>query len=216
MSKKYELIIFDCDGTLVDSEPITCGLITQMIQERGIEISMEKCLHLFAGKTIGHILHFIESNDVAVNHAAFESEYRSRCDHLFKTELKAVSGVHELLNTIDIPICVASNGPRIKMKTTLPATGLDGYFHEDNIFSAYDIDAWKPKPDLFLHVANSMNVEYEKCLIIEDTWSGVMGAINAQIDVWAYNPHYDRRLFLNKVSNFNRMSLIGQNLKYYI
>ena len=216
MRKKYELIIFDCDGTLVDSEQITNSLIALMIKERGMEISQEECLHLFAGKTIRHITEYIDSNGVSIDHHQFEVEYRHRCDALFKRDLKPINGVHNLLESLDIPFCVASNGPIVKMNTTLPATGLSKYFNEKNIFSAYEIDSWKPDPELFLHAASEMGVDQNSCLVIEDTWSGVMGAINAGIDVWAFNPDMDRRLYLGGIPNFYDMSFIRQNLKYYI
>lgn len=214
--KKYELIIFDCDGTLVDSEPLTNRLIATLINERGIEISTEECLERFAGKTIGHITSFIEEHTPDHDAHSFEVEYRSRCQTIFEEELKPVEGVEELLDALTVPYCVASNGPMEKMAVTLPSSGLDKYFTKTNTFSAYQVGAWKPKPDLFLHAAKMMNVDPSKSLVIEDTWSGIMGAVNGGIDVWAYNPHLDPRVLLDRVPNFLKMSLLRQNLKAYI
>ncbi len=214
--KSYELIIFDCDGTLVDSEPLTNGLISDLINERGIEMTKARSLDLFAGKTIVHINDFIREYRSDHDDVAFEEEYRERCLEKFNAELEAIDGVKELLESLTVPFCVASNGPKVKMATTLPASGLDQYFDEKNTFSAYDINKWKPEPDLFRYAAKQMGVDYSKALVIEDTWSGVMGAINGQIDVWAYNAHLDPRVFLSGVPNFKTMSALHNNLVQYI
>jgi len=212
MRKRYDLIIFDCDGTLVDSEPVTNGLIAEMIKERGIEITKEECLDRFAGKSLMDIIYFIREKKVHEDEVTFETEYRQRCDEIFKRDLKPIPGVPDLLASLTIPFCVASNGPKVKMDVTLPATELDHFFTEERIFSAYDIQAWKPKPDLFLHAASQMGVPPDRCLVIEDTWSGIMGAINAEIDVWAYNPHLDKRLYQNGVPSFTEMNTIAERL----
>lgn len=206
MKQRYELIIFDCDGTLVDSEKLTNRLIATMINEIGIPVDTESCLDLFAGKTISHITSYIKEQGVTINDQEFESSYRSRCTDLFHGELQAIPGVEELLMSLKVPYCIASNGPKKKMNVTLPASGLDKYFTEETVFSAYDIKKWKPEPTLFLHAAKQMNVHASKCLVIEDTWSGVMGAVNAKIDVLAYNPHRDARMYLDGVPNYCKMT----------
>lgn len=214
--KKYELIIFDCDGTLVDSEPLTNRLIATLINERGIDITTTECLDRFAGKTIGHITSFIAEHISDHDEKSFEVEYRARCKTIFEEELQPIEGVEDLLEALTVPFCVASNGPLEKMAITLPASGLDKYFKETNTFSAYQVEAWKPKPDLFLHAAREMNVDPSKALVIEDTWSGVMGAVNGSIDVWVYNAHLDNRVFIDQIPNFFNMSSLRQNLMAYI
>lgn len=214
--KKYELIIFDCDGTLVDSESLTNRLIAIMINERGIDITSEECLELFVGKTIGHITSFIAEHIPDHDEQGFEVEYRARCKTIFEEELLPIDGVEDLLEALTVPFCVASNGPLEKMAITLPASGLDKYFKTSNTFSAYQVEAWKPKPDLFLHAAREMNADPSKALVIEDTWSGVMGAVNGGIDVWGYNAHLDNRVFIDQIPNFFNMSSLRQNLMAYI
>jgi len=215
-SKKYELIIFDCDGTLVDSEPLTNRLIADMITEMGIPMDQNESLRLFAGKTLKHITSFIASSGVHIDDQKFEDEYRHRCLGLFNEELEAIPGVQSLINQLNIPFCVASNGPKKKMDVTLPAAGLEKYFPPERIFSAYDINHWKPDPELFLHAAECMNVSPSKCLVIEDTWSGLMGAVNGGIDVLGYNPHGDKRMFVNNVPNYKSMFEIQSYLSKQI
>lgn len=212
MNEAYELVIFDCDGTLVDSEGLTNRLIADMINELELVISPEQCLDLFAGKTIGHITKYIRERGIEINDTDFEASYRERCYSLFNSELKPILGVEEVIQSLTVPCCVASNAPHKKMDITLPASGLEKYFSRDRIFSAYDVQKWKPEPALFLHAAKQMNVHPSKCIVIEDTWSGVMGAVNANIHVLAYNPHFDTRLYLNGVSNFGNMQGIQSYL----
>lgn len=203
-SKEYQLIIFDCDGTLVDSEPLTNRVISELMKDYGIHLTPVECHDRFAGKNIMVITDFISQTKSDLDVVLFEEKYRQRSKEIFNDELQSIPGAKELISDLDIPFCVASNGPKKKMKITLPAVGLDQFFTESNTFSAYDIKAWKPKPDLFLHACEEMNTHPSKALVIEDTWSGVMGAINANIDVWAYNPHGDKRLYLDQVPNFTK------------
>lgn len=214
--KKYELVIFDCDGTLVDSESVTCRVIEELINEIGISISYDECFNQFTGKTLRHITDFIKQTHPKTDETVFESEYRDRCKKKFREELEPVEGVVSLLENLSLPFCVASNGPRIKMEQTLPAAGLDHFFPANHVFSAYDIQSWKPQPDLFLHAAEQMNISPSKALVIEDTWSGVMGAVNGDIDVWAYNVHLDSRVFINGVPNFSSMYALATELQKHI
>ena len=209
-AKPYDLIIFDCDGTLVDSEPVTNSLVAKMIGEYGISISAEECLEKFAGKTIMDIIGFIQAIDPTMDPLVFEKDYRQRSIISFQEHLQPIPGAKEFISTLNIPYCVASNGPKVKMEVTLPATGLHSFFTNENVFSAYDIQAWKPEPDLFIHAAEKMNVDRKKALVIEDTWSGVTAAIRAGIDVWALNPHMDQRLYLTGIPNFSSMRSIQQ------
>ena len=96
--------------------------------------------------------------------------------------------VADFIKTLNIPICIASNGPQIKMETTLQVTGLDKYFDKGNTFSAYDINKFKPKPDLFLYACDQMKGLASKTLVIEDTMVGAIAAKAAGMDVLIYEP----------------------------
>ena len=211
----YELVIFDCDGTLVDSEPVTMRLIIQMMSEKGINLSFNEAMEIFAGKNMMAITSYMSGIIGSFDHGEFEEDYRSRCIDAFNAELKAVEGAETLITNLKIPYCIASNGPKRKMDLTLKVTGLIKYFEEEAIFSAYDIQKWKPEPDLYLHAASRMSVVAHKAIVIEDTLPGLMGAINAGIQAIAYNPEQKRDLYLDSVPNFSSMDDILDYLKTF-
>ncbi len=211
--KNYQLIIFDCDGTLVDSEKIACTLIASMLTEIGIPCTPEESSDLFLGTKFSDIRNHIIKHNGELPSFDFEAEYRKRSQVLFETELKPIEGVVEILEQIQIPSCVASNAPHVKMDISIPTCKLDRYFSKDRIFSAYDVQKWKPEPDLFMYACNKMGVDYQHALVIEDSFSGVMGAINANIDVLAYNPHQNKAILDLDVPNFSRMADISTELR---
>jgi len=183
---KYDLIIFDCDGTLVDSEELSNHLIATMLREIGITISDQESVNLFKGKSFADIENYISQN---LDHSLefnFQESFRQRSKILFEAELEAIEGAESFIKSLNIPICVASNGPQIKMQTTLAVTGLDKYFAPPTIFSAYDIQIWKPEPDLFLEASKAMGSTPEKTLVIEDTVVGGQAAKNAGMNFLIY------------------------------
>ena len=130
--------------------------------------------------------------DIAARYGAtleddFEPQYRRHVEKLYEAELVANPGVKDLLSGLDIPRCVASSAPRTKIERALEITELDEYF-EANIFSAYEVGAWKPEPDLFLHAAAAMNVAPQECAVVEDSEVGVQAGIAAGMQVFYYQP----------------------------
>jgi HAD superfamily hydrolase (TIGR01509 family) len=182
---RYALVIFDCDGTLVDSERLSNALVTNMMRELGISIDEERCLQLFKGTHFGKILQYVEDNAAVLPEFDFESEFRKRCKIAFESSLMEVKGASQFIRDLNIPYCVASNGPRIKMETSLGVTGLKELIPEAHIFSAYDIGIFKPEPDLFRHAADYFGVVHTQALVIEDTLPGIEAAYSAGMDVWA-------------------------------
>ena len=181
-------ILFDSDGTLVDSEPLGHKCMHQQLAKYGYEVSQQKMEDEYRGWKLNTIL-----DDISKNFDQFElpddfiPEYRAALDVIFENELKAMPGVEDAIKQIDLPICVASSGPIAKIETALRVTGLKKYFGE-NLFSAYVIKAWKPDPKLFLVAAETMGFKSEECLVIEDSEVGVQAALAAGMNAIHYNP----------------------------
>ncbi len=182
---KYKCIIFDCDGVLVDSEEISGKILLEMANSLGAEIDMEYAEINFTGKSLESVFLHIEQltgKKISQNH---ERDYRDRTFKAFKAELKPIKGIHNLLNEISIPYCVASNGPIDKMRLNLSITNLLDKF-ENSMFSAYTINRWKPDPALFLHAAKTMGFAASDCVVIEDSIAGIIAARRGGFDVLGY------------------------------
>jgi HAD superfamily hydrolase (TIGR01509 family) len=180
-----ELVIFDCDGVLVDSEGIGNAVLAQAATREGAEISAEEALHLFRGLKMAECVVEIERRSGRRVRDDFVADLRRAMAVAFETELRAVAGIREALAAITLPVCVASNGPMSKMTHTLGLTGLLDHF-EGRIFSAYDVGAWKPDPGLFLHAARSFGAEPSRCVVVEDSLSGIRAANAAGMRVLGY------------------------------
>ncbi|MDX9858929.1 MAG: HAD family hydrolase [candidate division Zixibacteria bacterium] len=181
----WSLIIFDCDGVLVDSEPITNRIFRRMLNEIGLEISLEETMSVFLGRTMDDCVGIIEDR---LGHAVpdnFIEQYHRRIIPAFERELKAVPGVETVLDAIPGPTCVASSGAHEKMRATLGVTGLLSRF-EGRLFSATEVPRGKPFPDLFLHAAKTFGAEPSRCAVIEDSVPGVQAGRAAGMHVFGY------------------------------
>ncbi|WP_333004966.1 HAD-IA family hydrolase [Vibrio coralliilyticus] len=180
-------IIFDCDGTLVDSEYLCNSAMEGELKAIGLSLSAEYLVSRFRGMKLDTILSMIEQEYLVTLPPDFVDKYRQRVNDLFLSDLQPCSGVHTALGEIDLPMCVASSGPTQKIENALSITQLAKYF-ERNIFSAYDIGKWKPEPDLFLHAADSMGFEPTNCAVVEDSLVGIEAAISAGMLPILYDP----------------------------
>lgn len=185
MENQNKLIIFDCDGVLVDSEPLSNQTIAEQMQELGIEMTPEEAIHLFAGTSLKNVSNHIKTITGKDAPSNLEEVYRLRSYELFRKELQAVPGIKSLLEQIPNKKCVASNGPMEKMILNLQLTQLHHFF-EKNLFSAYDVGYWKPDPHLFLHAAKSMGFEAGDCIVIEDSHHGIQAAKSAGMQVYGF------------------------------
>ncbi len=185
---KYELIIFDCDGVLVDSEAIVNRIIYQQARELGASLTFEEAEDRFLGGNLNMVIAYIEQEIGRPVPDDFVSVFRKRSFDAFETEVQAVKGVEAVIQQLTKPYCVGSNGPRNKIELTLGLTGLLPYF-KGKIYSAYDVGKWKPDPTLYLTVAETMGVAPHQCVVIEDSKFGVQAAQKAGMDVFGYAPH---------------------------
>jgi len=216
---KYQCIIFDCDGVLVDSEEISNTILIHMANEIGAEITMEYALENFAGKSLTASFEHIEKLIQKSLPNTFEKEYRRRTFSAFKTDLKPIDGVHHLLDNISIPFCVASSGPVEKIKLNLTTTNLIEKF-ENRIFSSYEIGSWKPNPEIFLYAAKKMGFEPHQCVVIEDSLAGIKAGIKGGFKVFGFANDTNKTKFKKEgVDVFFNMSelfelLFFRKLKY--
>lgn len=181
---KYKCIIFDCDGVLVDSEAISTQVMVDLLKTVNYHIDIETAIDLFTGLALKDNFAFVEKELGRKLPDNFEATYRKLSFEAFQRDLQPIKGVHDLLDKLTIPYCVASSGPTNKIKLNLKTTNLSHYFN-DNIFSCYEINSWKPEPDIFLHAANMMGFKPEECVVIEDSLPGVTAAKAGGFEVYA-------------------------------
>lgn len=178
-------VIFDCDGVLVDSEMIGNRVLLSMAREHGLEITLEEWIKKFKGRSLSDCFLQIEKAISKKLPEHFEKEYRRQSFEAFKKEIRPVEGAREFIESLNVPFCVASSGPQAKIRLNLTATGLIDLF-ENNIFSCYDINSWKPEPDIYLHAAKEMGFKVEECIVIEDSRPGVIAAKTGGFKVYGY------------------------------
>lgn len=181
----FDLVIFDCDGVLVDSEPLANQVYVQMLAEYGYEVDSEEYLHKYSGAAI---VHRLESTSKQLNWTPpsdFYPLFNSRLSVLSEKELKPVPGIHELLDSLSAPVCIASNGSRKEVVLRLKIAELAKHFGE-NIFSGMEVPNPKPAPDVYLAAAKSFDVTPDRCVVIEDSILGVTAGIRAGMTVYGY------------------------------
>ncbi len=187
MREKIECIIFDCDGTLVDSE-LLCNLALEIkLKDYGVETSAQIMMGKYRGGKLADILDSIQKEYNIILDDNFVKEYRSLTESLFEKELKPCKGVVNALETLNIPICVASSGPLKKIRQALSITDIEKYFR-NNIYSSYEIKSWKPDPEIFLHAAKSMGFKPYECLVVEDSAKGLEAGLAAGMKTVLFEP----------------------------
>ena len=149
---KYKLVIFDCDGVLVDSEMISAKVIADVIRPLGVNMTTEEAFKEFVGGSLAKTIEYVEEKIGRQGSFDIENEYRKRTFDAYRKQMKPVSGIVEILENLSVQKCVASNGPKNKIELNLEVAGLNIYFRRSEIFSAYDIQVWKPAPDLYLNI----------------------------------------------------------------
>ena len=185
MGTGWELVIFDCDGVLVDSEPIANRVFSQMLGEVGLPMDYDETVRTFVGRSAATCVQMVEARIGRPVPEGWVDAWRQRTFDAFSRELEAVEGVEAVLDRLAAPYCVASSGEPAKMRFTLGMTGLLPRF-EGRMFSAVEVPRGKPAPDLFLHAARRMRASPERCAVIEDSAVGVRAGVAAGMTVLGY------------------------------
>ncbi|GCD44756.1 HAD family hydrolase [Streptomyces paromomycinus] len=186
---RYDLIIFDNDGVLVDSEPLSNTVLSAYLTELGHPTSYEESIRDYMGAAVHRVHDLVKERTGQLLPEDFETTLHARVFEAFERELEPVAGVHEVLGKLTAdgtPYCVASSGSHERIRVAHRKTGLDEWFEEEWIFSSQDVGKGKPAPDLFLHAAREMGVAPERCAVIEDSPLGVQAAVAAGMDVYGF------------------------------
>ena len=189
-----DLVIFDCDGVLVDSEPLSNGVLADALTHAGLQTTAEQAVATYKGLHIRDVLAHAEQALGAPLPADFVPAFENARAGTFQRELAAVRGAAETVAAIraaGIAVCVASQGKRSKTELTLGLTGLRSLFDEDAVFSAHSVKRGKPHPDLFLHAARAMGIPPNRTVVIEDTVIGVTAAVAAGMRAIGYGADSD-------------------------
>jgi HAD superfamily hydrolase (TIGR01509 family) len=186
----FELVIFDCDGVLVDSEPISCRVLTEHLGAAGFPMTAAEVERDCLGRSWASNVAVIEARFGRPLPGGFQPRYQADLFAAFDAELRAVPGVERALDAVAMPTCVASSGTHERIRHTLGLTGLLARF-DGRIFSATDVEHGKPAPDLFLHAAASMGAAPERCAVIEDSPAGVQAARAAGMTVLGFAARSD-------------------------
>jgi len=211
--RRFALVIFDCDGVLVDSELITNRIFAGMLNELGIPVTLEDMFEQFVGRSMAACLEKIAGLLGRPVPEEFVHQYQLRTTAALKSDLEVVPGIESVLDEMSIPYCVASSGSHEKMQTTLGITGLLPRF-QGKIFSVTDVARGKPFPDVFLYAAAQSGASPSQCAVVEDTPTGVAAGVAAGMTVYGYCALTPRHRLRDAGAHytFDSMSKLGQLL----
>ncbi|AQT93645.1 MULTISPECIES: HAD family hydrolase [Pseudomonas] len=185
-----KLVIFDCDGVLVQSEEITLSVLIAMLNalaQRETMLDVTRFIEHFRGRKIADCLREAEQLLNISLEAEFEQHFRQQAWEALTLSLKATEGMIEVLEGLAVPYCVASSAPRNKIEHCLRMTGLLPYF-EGRIFSCYELGRWKPDPLVFLTACDTYGVDVSDAVVVEDSVTGIQAAVAAHISVIGFGP----------------------------
>ena len=187
----FEAVLFDCDGVLVDSEPITNGVLRDMLDEAGWALTPDKCMRLFVGKAVRDEAALIQAKTGQLIDESWMTEFRKRRDAGLRARLSPIDGalhaVAKIHATWQGRIACASGADRAKVELQLTMCALMPYF-DARIFSGHELPRSKPFPDVYLAAAASLGVDAKRCAVVEDSVTGAMAGIAAGCTVFGYSP----------------------------
>ncbi len=179
-------VLFDCDGTLVDSERLCNQGLAELLGEVGAEISIEDLVRDYRGRKLSETLATVESSFGVTLGETFVVRYRQRVSELFEQQLQPTDGIHDALRGMEHKMAVVSSGPMHKIRQSLSLCALLEHFG-DHVYSSFDVGIWKPDPGIYLHAARALGVPAEHCAVVEDSLVGVQAGVNAGMKTFFYN-----------------------------
>jgi HAD superfamily hydrolase (TIGR01509 family) len=186
LNASFDLVIFDCDGVLVDSEVISCRAHAETLTRHGYAITADQVLDRFLGRSMRQSVLEVEAELGRSLPDDFHAQVYAEIFRSFATSLEATPHIAETLAAMALPVCVASSGPPEKISASLNRVGLYGRF-APHIFSAVQVRHGKPAPDLFLFAAAQMQAAPARCLVIEDSLAGIAAAVAAGMTVLGFH-----------------------------
>jgi HAD superfamily hydrolase (TIGR01509 family) len=197
---KFDAVLFDCDGVLVDSESITCGVLRDMLEERGWAMTLKQCMDIFVGSAVIDKRNEIEARTAQPLTEEWLLAFRERRNVALVADIQAIPNVHQAVKTLHQAtagrIACASGADRFKVEMMLTQVGLAEYF-TGNIFSGHEMPRSKPHPDVYLAAAAHLGVNPARCAVVEDTVIGVRAGVSAGATVFGYAPIGDGQALLD-------------------
>ena len=189
-----DLVIFDCDGVLVDSELLSCDCLAATLSRHGFRITRDEVMALFLGRSSSVVAEHFEARTGAPLPERFGEDMRAGLAECFTASLQRMPGIEEVIAALDRPYCLATSSDPGRLSVTLSVTGLAELFR-DRTFTASMVKRGKPAPDLFLHAAAAMGADPARALVVEDSVPGVLAAKAAGMTVWGFvgGSHYGGR-----------------------
>ena len=216
---KFELVIFDCDGVLVDSERLANEVFSKILNEEcGFSLTLDDMFKTFVGHSSGQCMEIIEKMLGKKPPAHLEQRYQDDINSALASSVTAVAGIEKAIAELSIPFCVASSGSYEKMQTTLGGTNLLQHF-EGKLHSTSDVERGKPSPDIYLHAANNMGgIDPSKCLVIEDSPLGVAGGFAAGMTVFGYTELMEESRLIEAGAHhtFNNMANLVDEIERFV
>jgi HAD superfamily hydrolase (TIGR01509 family) len=213
----FDALIFDADGTLVDTESTTIEVLYELANPHGFCMSIDEVFRVFRGRRMALCIEQIQSTLAQPLPSSFIDDVRQETAKRFERGVSTMPGAQSLVHFLHtqqlLPYCVATNGPRMKVSQTLEMSGLIRYF-EDRIYCAYEVGSFKPEPGLFLHAAQALGVSPARCAVVEDSMPGVHAALLAGMHVFYVGPQ--DLLDLNcreQVYSIDHLDLLHQHLQ---
>ncbi|CAL9300933.1 HAD family hydrolase [Streptomyces sp. SudanB182_2057] len=205
---RYDLVIFDNDGVLVDSEPLSNRLLAGYLTELGHPTSYEDSIRDYMGSAMHRVHDLVLERTGRRLPEDFDDVFHARVFAAFERELRPVPGVTDVLEKLaadGVPYCVASSGSHERIRVGHRTTGLDRWFTDERIFSSEDVGRGKSAPDLFLYAAERMGVTPGRCVVVEDSPLGVQAAVAAGMDVYGFTAMTPAERLADAGQLFNRM-----------